>query len=730
MILAKPTGITLKNHTENVLNELKCYLGNHAFVLTKYQNLMGKDIMNSLNLICRYHDLGKKQKDWQEACKKEYAYFLKHKKVYGGYLSQAKARHEIFSLIYCRANGLKLNEEEIVAIGAHHGKLSEKHADKWKIWNNEAGLSFWKQFKSISYVIEKGSFETWIKASYRYDALRSILQFSDKRASAKEENESVADYTHFEYSFNPTWKKRPVQKLVEENSTEDLLLLRAPTGAGKTDASLLWANQQINVLKRADRLVIALPTRFTSNALALNVSESLSETGLYHSTSRFSDFQSNKINTSAKLLETPVTVCTIDHLLISLSKTKEEHHHLFFNLANACVVIDEADFYDEFTQANLIVFLEAMRILKVPVLIMSASLPQSSLSLYQKTGFKISKIYEDTSDNRRERCRIKEIRDYESFEQIEDLLKEATTKPTIIYVNTVDKAVKLRQWYSIKYPKTKVNLYHSRFTEPDKTIKEEKLIASLGRSAWEKGGADGIAILTQIGEMSVNISADFMISEICPIDRLVQRLGRLARFKKEPGELVILKPVKNSNIYPAPYGNFNNGSWEPNKSLEETLKILQCRQYCAKDFVDMVNRVYENGLIFSDKSLTNANRLRELIKINWLILPTYKFEEDEETGYWKTRNITSQVLVLALTPDELENRYFNSLIEFEKIKIKYGVTSPAYLVKELLKEGKLKSVEILVRGDNENVILLTSKKMYDFEYGLDISLKEIEDQFL
>jgi CRISPR-associated endonuclease/helicase Cas3 len=727
MILAKPNGISLKNHTENVLNELYNYLQKRKFVISKYERV-NKNIVNSLELICRYHDIGKKQKDWQEACIKEYEYYLIHKKVKGSYLGNAKTRHEIFSLKFCEDNGLLLTKEELAGIGSHHGKLSEKHKDKWKVWSDQAGLPFWKKLKELSYEIQQGNFQDWITASYKYDCVRAILQFADKRASAKEVNESLVDYNSFEYSFSPSWKKRPVQRLAEENANEDLLLLRAPTGAGKTDASLLWANQQINVLKRADRLVIALPTRFTSNALALNISESVSKTGLYHSTSKFSDFQSNGYNAFAKLLETPVTVCTIDHLLLCLSKTKEEHHHIFFNLANACIVIDEADFYDEYTQANLLVFLEAMRILKVPILLMSASLPQSSLLLYQQAGFQISKIHEDTSDNKRDRCQIKDIIEYEGFECIQNLLKEATTKPSIIYVNTVDKAVKLKQWFSKNHPDKKVILYHSRFTEPDKKIKEEILLSSLGQQAWQENNANGIAILTQIGEMSVNISADFMISEICPIDRLVQRIGRLSRFRNEPGEVIILKPLKNGIFYPAPYGSFENRSWKINEALEKTIKLISCRNYSSDDFVNIVNKIYEQGVVFSDKSKTNANKLRELIKHNWLILPNFELDEAEDSGYWKTRNIPEQILVLVL--DELEDNYFNSHTEFEKIKIRNGVTCPAYLVKKNINQGKLMSKKVYIRDDDEHLFLLSSKKMYDSEYGLDLSLEGIEDQFL
>lgn len=86
----------------------------------------------------------------------------------------------------------------------------------------------------------------------------------------------------------------------------------------------------------------------------------------------------------AKLLATPITVCTIDHLLMSLTFTQENHHLICSNLANSCVVIDEADFYDDFTLANILFLLKVLHNWKVPVMIMSASLPESALQLYRK----------------------------------------------------------------------------------------------------------------------------------------------------------------------------------------------------------------------------------------------------------------------------------------------------------------------------------------------------------
>lgn len=121
-----------------------------------------------------------------------------------------------------------------------------------------------------------------------FDTIRGLLRFADHRASAKEDGEFVPQLSFFDYHF-PFDDKRGIQKLVEDNWANEILLVRAPTGAGKTDASLLWASRQIAAHK-ADRLVIAMPTRFTANALSVNVASTLSDTGLYHSSAWYSKY--------------------------------------------------------------------------------------------------------------------------------------------------------------------------------------------------------------------------------------------------------------------------------------------------------------------------------------------------------------------------------------------------------------------------------------------------------
>jgi len=660
-ILAKPSGITLDKHRQNVVSEGALLVADTPFVLQKYQEQTGKNLSRRIELVCQFHDEGKELSEkWQTACQQDYDDFLnwqlknKGKKIKdysikedaGTNIRKAGVRHEFHSLKMNSTLPLTLQ----AAIAAHHGKLGFEFEDRWK---NEGFLDLWKIFeKERNRIIEHNSLELNAKTHYEFAGPRGLLQLADHRASAKEDGDFVPDISTFQYKF-PHKSMRGVQKLIEEYWDNCLLLVRAPTGAGKTDASLLWASLQIQN-KRAERLIIAMPTRFTSNALAINISESLSDTGLYHSSAWFSKFQENvenklierqkadKIHEFARLLQTPVTVCTVDHLLMALTLTREDHHLITFNLANACLVIDEADFYDDFTQANILVLLEILRYWNVPVLLMSASLPESVLPTYQNIGYKTDRIIEDTSDNHRTRFEIKEIRDYSTVLELEDLLNLCIDKGNaIIYVNTVDKALLFYEWFKNKSV-IPIIVYHSRFTELHKKDKETKLVAALGKDAWENGYAKGIAILTQIGEMSINISADIMISEVCPIDRLIQRAGRMCRFDMTKiGELFVVVPYKDNMVYSAPYGEYDrkNEYWIPCEAFTKTAEIIETITYNAETLIKLLNQTYPQQ-DFSSKAINNAKTLKEYFSYNWLINPKQNTNvDDTDTNFWRSRNI-------------------------------------------------------------------------------------------
>jgi CRISPR-associated endonuclease/helicase Cas3 len=739
-ILAKPSGITYDQHRQNVMSEGALLTEKTPFVFQKYRERTGTDLGIQLNIACKHHDDGKKiSHKWQSACQKDYENFLnwlsKNKdKSYAEYakkedcgenIRKAGVRHEFYSLLPTLKNNLSISLQ--AAIAAHHGKLGFNFEDRWQKDNNV--IDFWKKFRIKSnQIIEQNSLEIIANTQYEFAGIRGLLRLADHRASAKESGDFVPEISNFKYTF-PHKEKRGVQTLIEQRWKDDLLLVRAPTGAGKTDAALLWASLQIKN-RRADRLVIAMPTRFTSNALAINVSESLSDTGLYHSSAWFTKFQeqidgnlitkkeADKIHEFARLLQTPVTVCTIDHLLMALTLSREDHHLITFNLANACLVIDEADFYDDFTQANILVLLEILKYWKAPVLLMSASLPESVLPSYQNLGYQIDKILEDTSDNQRIRFEIKDIRRYADFSEIYDLLNLCIEKETaIIYVNTVDKAIMLYDWF-VNNSDIKPVVYHSRFTESHKKDKEAELIAALGKEAWKEGNAKGIAILTQIGEMSINISADIMISELCPIDRLTQRAGRLCRFDKlKIGQLYILIPVNDGVIYPAPYGEYNmkEKRWMPFDAFTKTENIVETTSYNADKLVLLLNTVYANQNSFSAKAINNAKNLKEYFSCNWLINSKQITNADDTTAnFWKSRNIAAQNTVFTESPS---THYFRSHLEYQSWKIQYSIELPVYLIEKGRKLHMVDLHKIKCQDDIENIYIIRNG-FYNYDKGV------------
>lgn len=757
--MAKPSGITLVKHEADVVTEAMYLCQNLPASMEYYSKLTGKDLAKRLRVSASLHDEGKcLSARWQEACRKDYGNYLRWKKgnpsgsfndyshdkvgEAGACLRKTGVRHEMYSLK--SALDKRLPMPLLVAIAAHHSKLGYGFEDKWQA--SKLFAECWKRFvRTSNDAVEDGSLKTVCDKSYEYGGVRGLLQLADHRASAREESEYVADWATFSYSF-PFAHKRGIQQLIEQNCDNDILLVRAPTGAGKTDASLLWASRQITAHK-ADRLVIAMPTRFTTNALAVNVAETLSSTGIYHSSAWFSKQKTIDSGNStrqealaqhkmARLLATPVTVCTIDHLLMSLTLTREDHHLIDFNLANSCVVIDEADFYDEFTLANIMFLLEVLRMWKVPVLIMSASLPETSLSMYRRIGYDVDRILEDenNADNKRDRFEICEITDYESVDELCCLADACIKRGNgIIYLNTVDKAMAVYRLFEKKVNESGMDipliLYHSRFTESDKLLKEQELLSSLGRSAWENGTAKGIAIMTQIGEISINISSEIMISDMCPIDRLMQRAGRLCRFGNKVGQMYITVPHKESELYPAPYGVFSqkDNVWIPCRAFVDTMDVLSTGKYSSDKLVTLLNKVYSEEPQISAKARANADMLRQMFICNWLICPVENWQEDDtRANNWSSRDIAPQGLAFVCKPD---CTYFRSYSEYMEFQLSKSISMPTYLLDKGRKAHKIDTCKITIGNNASVAINVIREGFYNLHVGFDLSEVE-EDNFL
>jgi CRISPR-associated endonuclease/helicase Cas3 len=111
-------------------------------------------------------------------------------------------------------------------------------------------------------------------------------------------------------------------------------------------------------------------------------------------------------------------------------------------------------------------------------------------------------------------------------------------KKVLWVCNTVGDAIKTaseaRQWAGVA--PERIIVYHSRFRYRDRVNRQKEVIAEFAyHTAGEQNGQRvkpeaSLIIATQVCEMSLDISADLMVTAECPLPSLVQRLGRLNRY--------------------------------------------------------------------------------------------------------------------------------------------------------------------------------------------------------
>ena len=101
-----------------------------------------------------------------------------------------------------------------------------------------------------------------------------------------------------------------------------------------------------------------------------------------------------------------------------------------------------------------------------------------------------------------------------------------------IIANTVKKAQDIYEAVSGAVSDATVLLYHAQFTMPDRAKKEGELIRHMGRASNEEQRYRYILIGTQVLEQSLDYDADIMVTELCPVDLLLQRIGRLHRHNR------------------------------------------------------------------------------------------------------------------------------------------------------------------------------------------------------
>jgi len=357
-------------------------------------------------------------------------------------------------------------------------------------------------------------------------------------------------------------------KAVQTIRDPGLYILEAPMGMGKTEAAL-WCVYKLMSEGKASGFYFALPTQATSNRIHLRVNDFLekiteekSRSRLIHSgswlldnvkvpTIRGSTNSNSEEKEDARRaidwfaskkrgLLAPFGVGTVDQALMSVIAVK----HFFvrqFALAGKVVILDEVHSYDMYTGTLIKTLCDRLLTLGCTVILLSATLTKESKKRFVEvtddanqeqypviSGRNIKSVEALKPSSKTVQIRMKSEAD-----ALEEALKKAEKGASVIWVcDTVNKAQEMFDRAKMaKQSKIEIGLLHSRFPVFRRQELEEYWMEKLGKNNPDRRGC--ILFSTQIVEQSVDLDADFMVSELAPTDMLLQRMGRLWRHQRE-----------------------------------------------------------------------------------------------------------------------------------------------------------------------------------------------------
>jgi CRISPR-associated endonuclease/helicase Cas3 len=344
---------------------------------------------------------------------------------------------------------------------------------------------------------------------------------------------------------------RPFQDAIGQ-SRKRVTLVEAGCGTGKTAAAYMWAEHHANDKK----LFFCYPTTGTATEGYLGyVHETKVEADLVHSrsivdlagiaqvTDDDKDDHLMRIE-SLNLWSPQVVICTTDTVLALVRNNRRGLYNSPAILSGA-FVFDELHAYDNQMIAAVPALIKALP--GASFLLMTASLPNERKKFLQKHIEDLSEVPPPTD--------LEEIPRYE-FKRagIEDAYRQAqaavTEKKRVLWIcNKVARAQEVMQTLAKAYGVSARN-YHSRFKYMDRVRQHRKIIRWFNHKKIRVGI---VAVTTQVAEMSLDLDADLLISDIAPIPALIQRLGRLNRrvTPERPGtprRAIFLTPDK-----PSPY---------------------------------------------------------------------------------------------------------------------------------------------------------------------------------
>jgi CRISPR-associated endonuclease/helicase Cas3 len=184
-------------------------------------------------------------------------------------------------------------------------------------------------------------------------------------------------------------------------------------------------------------------------------------------------------------------------------------------------VFDEIHAFDDQLFGHLLVFLKNFP--NLPVLLMTASLPKQRLDALKRVRPDVECVPGPPEFEELKRYAMREVSGVaEIHKEIERCL---TDNGKVLWVrNRVEWANQTYRNCQEQFAKVAVNVYHSRLRYKDRSKRHRKVI-----DTFKGGNGAAILVATQVAEMSLDLSADLLVTDLAPIPSLIQRMGRLNR---------------------------------------------------------------------------------------------------------------------------------------------------------------------------------------------------------
>lgn len=389
------------------------------------------------------------------------------------------------------------------------------------------------------------------------------------------------------YGFYPRDFQKRIFKEISEKKDIGIVIVESPMGGGKTEVALTTA---IQLAKQSGRsgVFFGLPTQATSNGIFPRIEKWVEKLSKNMGENLSLHLSHGKASLNEKYQELPrifpkdididgkssvyvnewfsgkktamlddFVVGTVDHfLMMSLKQKHLMLRHLGFS--KKVVIIDEVHAYDAYMGQYLYEAIRWLGAYKVPLVILSATLPKSRrinlikeylggrgvkkkeihhLDNLQTEAYPILsytsgnevQVFDHFEREKLKKIEIQSLEDEELYDKIASLVENGGVIGII--VNTVGRAQKIAQECIKKFGEDMVSILHSNFIDAARIEKEAKLMQMIGKGA--KRPNQKIVVGTQVIEQSLDINFDVLISDLCPIDLLIQRLGRLHRHKIE-----------------------------------------------------------------------------------------------------------------------------------------------------------------------------------------------------